>query len=322
MKLGNIYNLDAFEEFLDSASVRGFQDSYSGVVLARNLTAVDPKIFEKKYPELTFVNSGITADNTGGYVSRIQSLRLIDQGEFSVNGDKDGNKGKISLNAEDNFLAVKNLEAQSEWTQTDVKTAELQNINLPSRFVETHNKVYLRTIDSIGLVGIAGTKGLLNTTDFNATGAGGVVSTLTPQEMYDEISELIEAQNNAVNNTAEYKANRVLMPTRVYNKLNVTMLNTANGSSTVLKALRDNFPEIEFQSSFRADTVANGGNLATSATVAYNNSPDAMVMRIPVPLQIGKIVQISSFRHHVESVARVGGLDILEATAGRILTGL
>lgn len=322
MKIGQIYNLDAFQEFLDSGNVSGFKDSYAGVVLARNLTAVDPKIFEKKYPELTFVNSGITADNSGGYVSRIQSLRLIDQGEFSVNGDKDGNKGKISLNAEDNFLAVKNLEAQSEWTETDVKTAELQNINLPSRFVETHNKVYLRTIDRIGLVGHADTNGLLNSSDFTATSAGGAIGTLTPQEMYDEVSGLIEAQNNAVNNTAEYKANRVMMPTRVYNKLNVTMLNTANGSSTVLKALRDNFPEITFQSTHRADTTANGGDLATSATVAYNNSSDAMVMRIPVPLQIGKIVQISSFRHHVESVARVGGLDVLEATAGRILTGL
>jgi len=322
MKIGQIYNLDAFQDFLGSASKAGFKDSYAGVVLARNLTAVDPKIFEKKYPELTFINSGITADNSGGYVARIQSLRLIDQGEFSVNGDKDGNKGKISLNAEDNFLAVKSLEGQSEWTESDVKTAELQNINLPSRFVETHNKVYLRTIDKVGLVGYSDTKGLLNTTDFTATSAGGVVSTLTAIEMYEGVSELIEAQNNAVNNTAEYKANRVLMPTRVYNKLNVTMLNTANGSSTVLKALRDNFPEITFTSTFRADTAANGGDLSASATVAYNNSSDAMVMRIPVPLQIGKIVQISSFRHHVESMARVGGLDILEKTAGRILTGL
>lgn len=322
MKIGQIYNLDAFQGFLDSADVAGFKDSYAGVVLARHLTAVDPKIFEKKYPELTFVNSGITADNTGGYVSRIQSLRVLDQGEFSINGDKDGNKGKISLSAEDSFIAVKNLEAQSEWTETDVKTAELQNINLPSRFVATHNKVYLRTIDSIGLIGHATTKGLLNSTDFTATAAAGVISSLAAQAMYDEISELIEAQNNAVNNTAEYKANRVMMPTRVYNKLNVTMLNTAAGSSTVLKALRDNFPEIEFQSSYRADTIANGGSLATSATVAYNNSSEAMVMRIPVPLQIGKIVQISSFRHHVESAARVAGLDVLEKTAGRILTGL
>ena len=219
MKIGQIYNLDAFQDFLDSGEVSGFKDSFAGVVLARNLTAVDPKIFEKKYPELTFVNSGITVDNTGGYVSQIQSLRLIDEGEFAVNGDKDGNKGKISLHGEDNFLAVKNLEAQSEWTETDVKTAELQNVNLPSRFVETHNKVYLRTIDRIGLIGHEDTTGLLNSSDFTSGAAGGTIETRTPQEMYDEISDLITDQRDAVNNTAEYMANKVIMPVRVYNRI-------------------------------------------------------------------------------------------------------
>jgi hypothetical protein len=322
MKIGQIYNLDAFQEFLDSADAQGFKDSAAGVVLARNLTAVDPKIFEKKYPELMFVNSGISVDNSGGYVSRIQSLRLVDEGEFAVNGDKDGNKGKISLEGEDNFIAVKNLEAQSEWTETDIKTAQLQNVNLPSRFVQTHNKVYLRTIDKIGLVGHDGGTGLLNNTDFTSGAAAGAIDTLTALEMYTEISDLITDQNDAVNNTPEYMVNSVVMPTRVFNRLKKTMLNTANGSSTVLKALQDNFPEVTFQSTHRADTTANGGDLATSATVAYNNSSEAMVMRIPVPLQVGKIVQISSFRHHVESLARVAGLDILETTAGRILTGL
>jgi len=322
MKIGNIYNLDAFQGFLDSADQSGFKDSASGIILARNLTAVDPKIFEKKYPELTFVNSGINVDNTGGFVSRIQSLRVIDKGEFSVNGNKDGNSGKISLGAEDQFLAVQELDAQSEWTETDIKKAELQNINLPSRFIETHNKTYLRTIDKIGLIGLNSTKGLLNNADFVSGSAGGAVDTLTPQEMYDEIADLIQAQNNAVNNTAEYKANRVTMPTRVLNKYQATMMDTASGTSTVLKALKDNYPEVAFDSTFRADTVANGGSLATSATVAYNNSPDAMVMRIPLALTIGEIVKVSSFRHHVESMARVGGLDIFEATAGRLLTGL
>lgn len=322
MKIGQIYNLDAFQEFLDSAKVQGFKDSAAGVVLARNLTAVDPKIFEKKYPELTFVNSGIDVDNTGGYVSRVQSLRLIDQGGFSVNGNKDGNKGKISLEGEDNFLAVKELDAQSEWTQSQVRTAELQNVNLPSRYVQAHNKTYLRTIDEIGLIGYEDTDGLLNTADFVAGAAADVIENLTPQQMYDEVSDLITDQRDAVNNTPEYMANCVMMPVRVYNRLKKTMLNTANGSSTVLKALQDNFPEVKFQSSFRADTVANGGSLTASSTVAYNNSNEAMVMRIPVPLQIGKIVEISSFRHHIESMARVGGLDILETTSGRILNGL
>lgn len=322
MKIGEIYNVDAFERFLDSGAQVGFSDSATGVVLARHLTKVDPRILEKKYPELAFVNAGVTVDNSGGYASRIQTLRLMGQGEFSVNGDKDGNKGKISLTAEDNYIAVDNLEAQAEWTETDVRVAEMQNINLPQKYFAEKQKIYMQTIDAYGLVGYAGSKGLLNNAHFTASGAGGAIDTLSAQEMYDEIAGLITDQNNAVNNTAEYKANRVMMPTRVFNKLNVTMLNTAGSTASVLKALRDNFPEVTFLSSFRGDTTANGGSLATSATVAYNNSSDSIVMRVPQALTIGEITKISSFRYHVESMARVAGIDILETTSGRILTGL
>lgn len=322
MKIGQIYNVDAFKEFKDSASVAGFTDSATGVVLARHLTAVDPRILEKKYPDLSFVNSGVSVDNTGGDAARIQTLRLLGQGEYSRNGDRDGNKGKISLTAEDSFLKVDSLYAEAEWNDSDVRVADMQNVNLPSRYFAEKQKIYMQTVDQYGLVGFDNGTGLLNNTDFTASSASGAIGSLSAQAMYDEIASLITDQNDSVNNTAEYKANRVMMPTRVYNKLKVTMLNTANGSSTVLKALRDNFPEVEFYDTFRADTVANGGNLTTSATVAYSNNEEAIKMRIPQALTIGKIVQISSFRHHVESMARVAGLDILETTSGRILTGL
>lgn len=317
MKIGNLYNLDSYKSFLDSGKKPGFSDSYAGTVLARNLTAVDPRVFEKKYPELSFVNSGIEANNSGGYTQRIQSLRLLEQGSFKTAGDASGNKGKISLTAEDSFIKVVEREAESNWTDTNIKQAELQGINLVSDYITSHNKIYLREVDEIGYTGIGTQKGLLNFAGFTSTAASGAVETLTAQEMYDEIATLITSQHNGVYNTAEYMANRVDMPVTVYNKYASTMLNTANGSSTVLKALQDNYPGITFTATFRAESV--GG---TSVTVAYNNSSEAMVMRIPQPLTIGEIVKRGSFDFHVDSKYRIGGLDVLEGTAGRLLTGL
>jgi hypothetical protein len=60
----------------------------------------------------------------------------------------------------------------------------------------------------------------------------------------------------------------------------------------------------------------------SSATVAYANSDEAMKMRIPLALTIGEIVKLGSFNFHVDSKYRIAGLDVLEDTAGRILTGL
>lgn len=317
MKISQVYCLDSFKRLKESVERSNFADSFAGTVLARNLTAIDPKIFEKKYPELALINSGIVADNSGGYARKIQSLRLQDLGGFTTSGDASGNKGKISLAGEDSYLNVIVREAESIWSDDEIKEAELQNINLPSRYIQTHNKIYLREIDTIGLVGVDAKEGLLNHSGFTSGAASGAISTLTAQEMYDEISALITDQWNAVNNTPEYKANRVIMPVDVLNTISTTILNSAGSEMSVARAIMANFPGVEFKGSFRADDV--GG---ASATVAYSNTEDVMKMRIPVPLTVGEIIKVGSFDYKIDSKYRIAGLDILENTGGRILTGL
>jgi hypothetical protein len=323
MKIENAYNIPSFEAFCDSASRAGFADSYAGTVLARSLTQVDPRIFEKKFPELAFVNSGIEANNTGGYARRIQSLRLQALGGFTTAGDASGNKGKISLAGEDNFLVVVERESHSVWSDSEIKEADLQNINLPQRYIQYHNMIYMREVDQIGLVGVddGPSTGLL-TGDFETSSASGSVDSLTAQEMYDEIATLINTQRGLINNTPEYSANRVIMPTRVYNAYQSTILDTAAGSKSVLRALQDNYPDVQFLASPRGDTVDNGGDLATSTVVAYSNNSESMVMRIPQPLTVGEIIKTGSFDYKVDSKYRIGGLDVLEATSGFYLTGL
>jgi hypothetical protein len=317
MKIGNLFNLASFQNFLGSGAKAGFTDSDSGVVLARNLTAVDPKIFEKKYPELTFMNSGIQVDNTGGYARRIQSLRLIDSGDFADAGDDSDSKGKISLKTEDSFLQVFVKEAFSKWSDDEIKEADLQNLNLVQRYMAAHNKKYSQLVDTIGLVGHGTQTGLLNDAGFTGTVATAPIASATPVQLFDDISGLIRAQWDGVYNTPEYMANRVMMPTDVYNKLAATILNTAAGSSSVLKALQDNFPGVQFTSSAKANSV--GG---TSKTVAYSNNDEAMKMRIPVALTVGEIIKVSSFDFQVDSKFRIAGLDVLEALSGRYVTGL
>ena len=317
MKLGNLYDLASFEAFCDSASQRGFTDAYAGTVLARNLTAIDPRVFEKKYPELALMNSGIEADNSGGYARRIQSLRLQDLGGFTTSGDASDNKGKISLAGEDSFLRVVERESHSKWTDSEIREAELQGINLPQRYVQAHNRIYMREVDQIGLVGGIGNEGLLNYSGFAADSAGGAIGTLTAQEKYDTFADGITTQRNAVNNTPEYSVNRVVTSVEVLNDLAATILDTAAGSMSVLSALRANFPDVTFMSSFRAGNVG-----STSATVFYSNNTEVMEMRIPQPLTIGEIIKLGSFDFQVDSKYRIAGLDVLEDTGGFILTGL
>jgi len=308
MKVGQLYNVDSFKDMggMVGETIRNikFGDAYNGTVLERNLTAVDPTVFEKKYPDLTFFNTGISADNSGGYAKRIQSLRLLDHGEFKTAGDN---------------ILVHQKEAFAEWTDTDVKTAALENYSLTGRLMSAIDKQYKREIDAAGLIGIESNKGLLNNTIFGTSSAGGAIATLTAQEMYDEICALILDQHSAVSNTQEYMADMVITPVDVLNTLQKTMLNTAAGSNTVLTALKANFPGVAFMSSFRAAT---GGIGAVSATCAIKASGDTMKFRLPTPLEIGQIFPLGSFHWKVDAQYRCAGLDILESTSGRLLTGL
>jgi hypothetical protein len=311
--LDSLYNIDSFEAM---ASKKDFADA-SGVVLARNLEFVSPKILEQKFPALTFLQSGIMVDNAGGYASKITKRKTTVVGDTSFGGSDFGaNKGKISISREEDSINVYDDFKFSEWTQTDLKKAELEGINLVTEYIKGHNKIYNELIDKAGYEGVLGNDGLFNYSGFASSGATGAFSGLTAQEMYEEMTTLILDQWNGVYNTDGYMANVVATSPIIINLLTKTMLNTASGTASVMKALQDNFAGIKFVSTNKAY------NGTSSVAVAFNNSEDAMSFRIPLKLEIGEIIKPSSFTYKVESMFRVAGLDVAEDGAGRKLTGL
>ena len=322
MKLGNLYNLPKFQKFADSAKVRGFTDAESGLVIAENLKHIDPQIFEKKYPELAGMNLGLTVDNTGGYSRTIQSLRIQSLGGFSTAGADADNSGRISLAGEDTIIKVFERKAHSNWSESDIKEAELQNINLPQRYVASADMLYKRDIDQIILGSQDDARinpGIFNYTGWSSEPSSDLIGNLTAQQQYDIIAELITDQHNGVNNTPEYMANKVLLPIPVINTLKTTILNSAGSTKSVLRSLQDNFAGIDFGASFRG----NAGEAASESRVAaFSTNSEALKLRIPVPLQVGEIIKLGSFDYHIDYMYRIAGVDFLEDTAGRILTGL
>lgn len=319
--LYNVASLDAF------ATVEGnivFTDSQAGTILGRHLEAIDPTIFEKQYPELVALIAGFTIDNTGGVAEYITSLKVDATGEFKEAGDKSTNKGKVTLKGDQSQIPVYEFEATSDWSDNQVKRLDTQGVNLVNRLLQGHDQIYKRDIDTITLVGIAdraSSVGILNNTNFTSEAAGGEVETLTAKQRYEAIADLINDQHSAVNNTMAYKANRVIMPSRVRNALNVQYSDTSDPIS-VYNLLRRTFPDVELLETFRADTTARGGDLATSATVAISTNEMVGKIRIPEPLTVGEIYRLGSFHHAVDSRYRVAGYDLLEGLGGRRLTGL
>jgi hypothetical protein len=319
-----LYDVNSFEDKALFAK-KSFKDA-GGIILARNLEHVSAEIFTQEFGGLTFLQQGVEVNNEGGYSTSIKKLKLAVEGGFRESGTSTNTGGKITLSGEDDSIPVFTMEGESDWSEVELKQAELQNINLPSRFFEGHAELYNRKIDDLGYFGQVRTDGSQKTTGLLNHGWTTSASVATAeassgQALYDEIVGLMVAQWAGVLNVETYKADRVVMPSRVYNLVSTKILNSAGSEMSVLRALQSNFPGVTFGLTSKADTVANGGLMAASTTVAFSSNRRAMQMRVPVPLNVSSVDQ-RGFKYYVESYFGVAGLDVIESAAAQTLTGL
>ncbi len=317
-----LYDLKSFDGATAYAK-KHFADSTGGIILARNLEHVSQEIFTQEYAGLSFLQQGITINNEGGYATSVRKLKLRTEGDFRESGTNTNTNGKITLVGEDDTIPVYTLEANSDWSEIELKQAELENINLPSRFLEAHAERYNQKIDQIGYTGQVRatdgsqkTYGLLNYASFTSAAASDTAENLTGAELYQEIADHITAQWASVYDVDTYKADRVVMPDDVYNHCAKKILNSAGSEMSVLRALQANFPEMSFGLTSKARSV--GGN---SITAAFSTNRRAMQFRLPVPLNVSSIDQ-RGFKYYVESFFGLAGLDVIEDNACRLLTGL
>lgn len=327
MDMKHVKSLYGINSFTDSATYAKthFKDA-GGVILARNLEYVSTEIFTQEYAGLTFLNQGVVVNNEGGYSTSIQKLKLKTEGDFRESGDNTDTTGKITLTGETDSIPVYSLEASSDWSTIELERANLQNINLPSRFLEGHAERYNQKIDNIGYLGQKRTNGTFKTTGllnfgWDTTAAADTAENLTGQELYDEIAQAITRQWTGVLNVETYKADRVTFPSRVYNVATTKILNSNGTDKSVLAALNTNFPTVTFGMTTKSDTVANGGQLAASTTVIFSSNRKAMQFRLPVPLNVSSIDRFGN-RFYVESFFGIAGLDVIEEDSAQTLTGL
>jgi len=319
-RVKSLYGVQSFDAATAYAK-KNFKDA-GGIILARNLEHVSAEIFTQEFAGLTFLQQGIAVNNEGGYATSIRKLKLRTEGGFRESGSNTNATGKITLSGEDDSIPVFTMEGESDWSEIELKQAELENINLPSRFFEGHAELYNRKIDDLGFLGQVRTDGsqkttgLLNYAGFTTNGSTTTAVELEGQELYDEIAELLIGQWAGVLNVDSYKADRVVMPASVYNICSVKILNSAGSEMTVLRALQSNFPTVTFGLTTKAEDV--GGD---SVTVAFSSNRRALQFRLPVPLNVSSVDQ-RGFKYYVESYFGVAGLDVIEDGAAQILTGL
>ena len=323
MKVKNLFDVAAIAKH-EEAARKSFGDSFAGkafeivdasdagVVLSRQLSAVDPAIFTKRYAGLNFLNAGIEVSNFSTDLNTVQSLRLAETGDFADGSGNNRNEGVISLKGDSSQISVDYKDAVSNWNDREARQASLQGYSYVNRLLEAHSSLYQRKIDYIGLLGNGTQLGVLNYTGYTSISATGTFNTLTGAQMFDDVVRHITTQWNGVSNTPEYMGNVYAMPIITFNLLNGTLINTANASNvSVLTLLKQTYPDITFY----------GTSKATTASVFYSNNREAGVFRIPNPLTISDITK-NGFNYEVQSEFGVAGMDFLVDEAGYKMTGV
>ena len=323
----NLYNMGSMQKFQDSFEIgmkqaMPFVDNLGGGIVApESLVHIDPVIYEKKYPSLALLNAGISIDNSGGYSTTIRSLRVAGEGAFTYSAEKSSDKGVVKLAGEDNLIKVFERGTKAYWSDSELKEAALGGVNLAQRYMSEVLRIYQYDVDEIGMIGTAAQAGLLTNDDYSTTAASDTVDALDAMALYQEMADFVVEQWNAVNNTPEYMAKVVIVPVDLQNKAMSALLPSATGGAvksttmkTVWAALQDNFPTVQWMASAKCS--------AQRKAVAFSNDMQALRLRIPVPLQVGELVKISSFDYQTDYKYRIGGIDVLEKESGHILTGL
>jgi len=131
-RVKSLYGVASFDAATAYAK-KNFKDA-GGIILARNLEHVSAEIFTQEFAGLTFLQQGIAVNNEGGYATSIRKLKLRTEGGFRESGSNTNTSGKITLSGEDDSIPVFTMEGESDWSEIELKQAELENINLPSRF--------------------------------------------------------------------------------------------------------------------------------------------------------------------------------------------
>jgi hypothetical protein len=313
IKVKQLYAMDSFAAAV--AAAKTF-DGAAGLLLPRQLEHISSTIYQQKFAELTLLSqAGVSVNNEGGSAEFITKLKRGITGDFETSGNDTDTDGKISLTTESDTIPVIMKKAESSWTEIELEQAKVANQNLVGDMLGAHNTRYNQLIDKIGYVGTDSIEGLLNFSGFTSDSSANTFDNLTGLQQYNEIRDLVNAQRATVSNDPVFGANKVAISPETFNIINGTFIDTTGTVETVRTTAERNL-NIEFVITFRAADV--GG---AKVLVAYSDDERAMIMRIPTPLRVSNIYQ-KGFSSYVESLFRVGGLDVIENGSGYILTGV
>jgi hypothetical protein len=269
----------------------------------QSLTVLARDIITTAGADVTFMDMGVKEDNTGGWGNFITSLRLDYQGEHVLEGTSAKGEGVISISGDNSTIQVFGYQAESHFTITQQKQAQVEKWNILSKLTAGHNRKYFEKLDEMAYGG-------LMKSDYAREDSTKLWDDMDDNEKLTWLYELLQKQR--AGKKRSFWANVLVVDDRVYSDINTLDYSTYK-EGTIAQKISNTFG-VKIVGTWRLFEAGTGDS---RAMVAFNNNPYSVVNRIPVRLMTSPTSR-RGFRTSFETIFRVAGFDILDMGGGII----
>jgi hypothetical protein len=283
------------------------QDTEQGVFFARQLEAIDARVYSEIYARSRF-REFLPLKTSAGW-STFEVYKVINEiGVARFISDYATDTGSVSVEGREVKSRIYDIAQSADWSIRDLNAAGQAGISLDTTHVDLARRQVERLLNETALLGNTerGLEGLLNHSSItpSSVAAGGGGSNWvdkTPDEIVEDVSEMVRTVHDDSNE--EFSINTVILPT-VQMDLIRTLRMTGNTDRTVLSYLRENFPEITFTTEPRLKGLGAG---STDRMVGYERNP--MILECSLPLDATRLPpEIKPLHTRVTVMAATGGV--------------
>jgi len=267
--------------------MRRFDDD-TGVFLARQLTHVSRKMYEKTYPELMAAELIPLYDEEIDEGATTFAFEVLDfVGVAAVIANLADDIPMVDLNATEIQYKIKEIADGFHYALRDVESALRRQKNLPARKAVAAREIWERTIDRISWIGDA-SSGLPGLFTHPSISTGSVIANAdgftdwdhkSPAEMLDDCNGILIDQSDATNGM-EVPNTMGLSPKR-RTQLAVTTMKADGTGPTVLKHFLENNPSIDRVESVIYCAAGQNNTFDTDVMAVWRRDPDKVARVIP-----------------------------------------
>lgn len=300
-------------------------DAGEAAFFARQLEYVKQRTYDIKFPEGSITTWLTVNSEAGPGAESILWRQYNTVGKMGLVGDNVKDLPRVESYGKEQSVAIKSFGSVYGYTLQEIRNAMYAGVPLQTRKANAARRTYDQTLNDVGwnANGTAkwgGVRGLLyaqsvinSATDSiglfgNWCDENGGAANATPDQIVSDITTI--ANKVRIGSKNVERVNTVIFPLAVEAYLKNTRVSSVS-DTTIMKFVKDNFPEITFGA---VNELANvnpkpSGAGTTDVVLAFNNSPDNITYDVPQPFE-QLPVEVRGFEYTIVCHCRIAGVNV------------